>query len=83
MKDEEKLKLIEALSEFVDRDKIIIAGTSRESTSQTIEFTNEVAEMGVDAALILPPHYYKSSMTAEALIEFYNTVADAVPIPAV
>jgi len=39
------------------------------------------AEFGVQAALLNTPHYYGGKMTADALIQFYSMVADAVPIP--
>ena len=42
--------------------KALIAGTARESTRLTVEFTNRMADAGVDAALVRSPSYFKSRM---------------------
>ena len=39
------------------------------------------AELGAQAALVLPPYFYKPSLTPEVLIAHYRAVADAAPIP--
>ncbi len=61
--------------------KRLIAGTGAESTAETIELTQKAGEFGAEAALVLPPYFYKPSLTAEVLIAHYRTVADASPIP--
>jgi 4-hydroxy-2-oxoglutarate aldolase len=61
--------------------RVLLAGTGRESTRGTIESTRQAAEAGADAALVLTPHYYRSQMTAEALVRHFAAVADASPIP--
>jgi 4-hydroxy-2-oxoglutarate aldolase len=61
--------------------KRLIAGTGAESTAETIQFTLKAAEAGAEAALVLPPYFYKQSFTPEALIIHYRSVADASPIP--
>lgn len=47
--------------------KKVIAGTGCESTRETIRLTKRAADLGAEAALIVTPHYYKGSMTNEAL----------------
>ena len=61
--------------------KRLIAGTGADSTADTIELTQKAAEQGAEAALVLPPYFYKPSLTPEVLIAHYRTVADASPIP--
>jgi len=61
--------------------KRLIAGTGAESTLATIELTQKAAELGAEAALVLPPYFYKPSLTPEVLIAHYRAVADASPIP--
>lgn len=61
--------------------KRLIAGTGVESTAETIELTNEAAALGADAALVLPPMFYRAQLTPEVLIAHYRAVADASPIP--
>ncbi len=71
----------EAAREASEREKILIAGTGAESTSETIEHTNRAAELGYQAALVRTPHYYKPQMTTDAEAEYFLRVADAARIP--
>jgi 4-hydroxy-2-oxoglutarate aldolase len=69
--------------EVIPDNKIMLAGTGEQSTRATINNTKSAAEVGVDAALVLNPSYYKGQMTLDALIEHYWIVADASTIPIV
>lgn len=79
--DEEKLELIKLTVENKKDDKLIMVGTGMESTRATIKLTNKAADLGADCALILTPFYYAAKMTDEALINFFEEVADNVKIP--
>jgi len=61
--------------------KRLIAGTGVESTAQTIELTVKAAELGAEAALVLPPIFCRSQRTHDVLVAHYRAVADASPIP--
>ncbi|CAE6406177.1 unnamed protein product [Rhizoctonia solani] len=61
----------------------LIVGTGVSSTWETIELTKEAAEAGGNFAMVLPPGYFKSSMTNASLEAFFTEVADASPIPIV
>ena len=50
---------------------------------QTIETSQRAESIGADAVLILPPHYYKSRMSVDALKAYFHTVADALSIPVI
>ena len=78
---EEKLELIKFVIENFNKDKKIIVGTSCESTKETIELSKKVADLGADAILLLPPHYFKGAMKEEVLFKYFTDVADASPIP--
>jgi 4-hydroxy-2-oxoglutarate aldolase len=78
---EEKLRILETARQSIPTDKLLIAGTGCESTRQTIALTNQAAQAGADAALLLTPHYYDGKMTSDALIHHYQAVAEAVSIP--
>ena len=77
----EKLELIEFCISNFTKEKKIIVGTSYDSTLETISFCKEAAALGADAALVLPPHYYKGSMNEEVLYNHFIDVADESPIP--
>lgn len=78
---EEKLRILETARQAIPTDKLLIAGTGCESTRQTIALTNQAAQAGADAALLLTPHYYGGKMTPDSLVHHYQTVAEAVSIP--
>jgi len=79
--DEESERLVRAARETAAKGKAVIAGTARESTRLTIDFTNRMADCGAEAALVRPPAYFKSKMTSEALKAHYLTVADHAKVP--
>jgi len=79
--DEESFMLVKIAKETASSDKKIIVGTARESTHLTIEFTNHMATLGIDAALIRTPSYFKSQLTSEVLKNHYISIADNVKIP--
>lgn len=83
LSDVESERLVAAAKESAAPQKQVIAGTSRESAKSTVDFTNRMAGYGIDAALVKPPHYYKSRMTAEALRLFFLTVADQSKVPVI
>ena len=78
---EEKIGIIEEARKCIPKDKLLLAGTGCQSTSETIDLTIASASTGADAALVLNPFFYKGLMNRGALIEFYQKLADASPIP--
>jgi 4-hydroxy-2-oxoglutarate aldolase len=62
-------------------NKRFVAGTGAETTAETIELTQIAAGLGAVATLVLPPYFYKASLTHDALVAHYRAVADASPIP--
>lgn len=83
MSEEEKVEMVRRVKADMPAGRIIIAGTSCEGTRQTIHLTKRMAEAGADVALVLPPSYFKASMTGAAMQKHFLTVADASPIPVV
>lgn len=64
------------------KNKKIVVGAFMNSTKATIECCEKTADEGADAALLLPPHYFKAGGMPGA-IKFFEAVADASPIPIV
>ncbi len=79
--EKEKVEVLTAARKSISDDKTMIVGTGLHSTAATIAFTKLAAECGADYALVVSPHYFKSSMTALALTAYYQAVADSSPIP--
>ena len=80
--EEEKLDVIKFVKKNFTDEKNLLVGTYSESTKGTIELTKKAADIGADAALILPPNYYKGAMAKdETILRHFTDVADASPIP--
>lgn len=78
---DEKVSLVAEVARINEGRKLIIAGTGVETTAETIKLTAEAAKAGAQAALVLPPFYFKAAMGNAALSMHYRAVADASPIP--
>lgn len=79
--EEESLKVLDVVYKNKSKDKVLMAGTQRESAKATIEFTKKAADKGVEFASILCPHYFPKKMNDEALKKFFIEVADHSPVP--
>jgi len=79
--EDEKLKIVEVVLQEKADHQLVMAGTGYESTRQTVAFSKKVAVMGVDFVSVVTPSYFKKRLTDDALLGYYNDVADAVPIP--
>jgi len=64
-------------------DALIIAGCGEQSTRATLANCQRAAQAGANAALVLPPSYYKSQMDQRALVTHYRAIADNSPLPIV
>ena len=73
--------MIGAAREAVPRDRLLIAGTGRESTRATIAATRRAAALGADAVLVRTPSFFRSRMTPAVLVRHFTAVADASPVP--
>lgn len=79
--DEESERVIAIAREGVPRNRVLVAGTGRESTKATIAASKRAAAAGVDAVLVRTPSFFKSQMTSDVFVRHYTAVADASPVP--
>lgn len=79
--DDDSEQLVEAARAAVPADRVLIAGTGRESTRETIRFTKRAAMAGADAVLVRTPSFFKAQLTAAAFIRHYTELADQSPVP--
>jgi 4-hydroxy-2-oxoglutarate aldolase len=77
----ERMQVIERGTSAVAGRRTVMAGTGKESTRATIEMTRAAAELGVDYALVVTPHYYRTRYDRQAYLSHYLAVAEASPIP--
>jgi 4-hydroxy-2-oxoglutarate aldolase len=79
--DAEREQVIATIRAAAGQQAQVLAGAGAQSTRATIALCALAARAGADVALVLPPHYYRGSMTATALREHFLAVAEASPIP--
>jgi len=78
---QERIKVIETVVDEANGKIPVIAGTGSMSTKETITFTKDAKDLGVDAVLIVTPFYFKP--TNREMHEHYKTISEAVAIPIV
>ncbi|MQB01237.1 MAG: 4-hydroxy-tetrahydrodipicolinate synthase [Actinobacteria bacterium] len=76
---EEKLSLLDAVRGEVGGRANLIMGTGTYDTAETVEFTKEVCDVGVDACLVVTPYYSKPPQNG--LLAHFRTIADAASAP--
>ncbi|HEX9727807.1 MAG TPA: dihydrodipicolinate synthase family protein [Gemmatimonadales bacterium] len=81
LSDEEYRQVVGWLRDVVPDDRLLLAGTGRESTRSTVAACRAAAEEGADAVLVRPPAYFAPSLDGNALIAHFRQVADASPLP--
>src|SRR4030043_2086544 len=77
LNEKEKIKVMEVSREAIPKSKIMLVGTGMESTEETIRFTNQMAKMGADCALVVTPSYFKGSMKPQILYDHFIAVAES------
>ncbi|OAS21678.1 4-hydroxy-tetrahydrodipicolinate synthase [Paenibacillus oryzisoli] len=81
LSEDEKLRLIELSVRVAAGRCKIIAGTGSNDTVHTIDFSRKVAQLGVDALLLVAPYYNRPSQ--EGLYQHFKAIAEAVTTPVV
>ena len=81
--ERERESLVEWARPHVGGDRLLLAGVGAESTRTTLMYADRAAERGVDAVLVVAPHYFGNSMTDDALRSHYLRVADESTVPVV
>ena len=79
--DDEADRAIAVTRDEVPGNRLLIAGTGRESTKATIAATRRAANDGVNAVLVRTPSFFKPQLTSAVFIRHYQEVADASPVP--
>ena len=73
--------VIETARASVPRERLLIAGTGRESTKATTDASRRAAALGADVVLVRTPSYFRPQMTDDAFLAHYTAVAEDSPIP--
>lgn len=72
-------EVIETVVDEANNKVTVISGAIGNSTRNVIKFLEEVETLGVDGVLIFPP--YPSSLSDEALLTYFRTIAENTDLP--
>jgi 4-hydroxy-2-oxoglutarate aldolase len=82
--EREYLQVIEVARAVVPANLAFIVGAGQQSARGTInEIKRVAATVAVDAFLVITPYFYRSSISQQALIAHYESIADASPAPVI
>jgi 4-hydroxy-tetrahydrodipicolinate synthase len=76
---EERKKVIKIVMDETNGKVPVVAGTGSMSTWETIQLTKDAKDLGVDAALVVTPFYFK--LSNKEVYEHYKAVLEAVDLP--
>ncbi len=76
---EERKEIIELVMDEVSGKMAVIAGTGSPSTSETLKITEEAHDLGVDAALIITPYFFK--LSDKEVLEHYRVIIEKIDLP--
>ena len=79
--EDESDRVLGAARESVPRDRLLIAGTGRESTRATIAATRRAAALGADMVLVRTPSFFRSLMTARGPPPAFHGGRGCIPRP--
>jgi 4-hydroxy-2-oxoglutarate aldolase len=83
LSEAERDRVLATAREAIPRQKAFVAGTGTDSTLHTVRQTKRAAELGAEAALVVPPHYFAKGFGPAAQVRHFLAVAEASPIPIV
>lgn len=78
---DEKLRLFSEVRSAIGNRGVVIAGTGTYNTAESVEFTREASNTGVDAVLAVTPYYNKPPQ--EGLYRHFAAIAAATSLPVI
>src|SRR5450631_3041212 len=81
LNDEESREVLRNARSAAADDKVLLAGVARESIRETLSLAEFAAAERYDAVLVRTPNFYEPQMTAEAMLNYYRTIADCSALP--
>jgi 4-hydroxy-tetrahydrodipicolinate synthase len=81
LSDAERLDLLHAAKEAVGGTGTIVAGTGTYSTSHSVHLSEQAAELGVDALLVVTPYYNKPPQ--RGIVAHFDAIARVSDVPIV
>lgn len=77
----EKLEMVRRVSPLVPEERQLVVGVGFSTTSAALRFIAQIADFHVTAILVSVPSYYRNRMTREALVVYFQELAERSPFP--
>ncbi len=81
LSETEQRKVLETVIRASSKDKVIMAGTGRESTNESIIASREAASMGAHFVSLIAPSFFIKKMTDQVLLHHFRLISDSSPVP--
>lgn len=79
--EDDQVEIVETVRVTMRKERRLFVGINVQSARTAIRLIRRFSEFSPDAALILPPYYYKTAMTPKAIESYYREIADESSIP--
>jgi 4-hydroxy-2-oxoglutarate aldolase len=79
--EREYLSVVEVARHQVPSDSAFVVGAGQQSIRGTVAEIKRAAAIGADSVLVITPSFYRSAITQEVLVSYYQAVADDSPVP--
>ncbi len=79
--ESERFQLVYYVMDQPLTDKPMMVGCAENSLVAATNFLTYCKDAGIAAALVLPPHYYKTQMKPASIIQYYHQLADQTGLP--
>jgi 2-keto-3-deoxy-L-arabinonate dehydratase len=75
----ERIDLMKRITKRVDGRVPLVASSGHTGTDAAVELSRELAGLGADCLMVLPPYYLKTD--ADGLLHYFEAISAAVDIP--
>jgi len=83
LSEREALEVVNAARASAPGHLAFVVGVGQHGTRESIAEARRAADSGADAVLVITPHFYRAAMTPAVLSNYYESIADASPVPVV
>ena len=83
LSDEEARLVLSSVASASAREKVLVAGVSRDSVACTLDLANDAAQTGFDALLVKRPNVLRHAHDDREARGYFQMVADRSPLPVV
>jgi 4-hydroxy-2-oxoglutarate aldolase len=81
LSEAEHWKVLETVLSVSAKDKVVMAGTGRESTHESIIASRAAGSMGAHFVSLIAPSFFPKKMTDQVLLAHFRSISDSSPVP--